>query len=335
MTDWPLALGAALLPMLYVTRVSQASLRRCWEGWLWGLWVVAAATLIPLEPWLAVMGFAGAYWWRTRGEWPIGWAGIGATWFLARTLPAGAWDALPWAWGAWAMAGAGAMGWQAWRQDRRKVRGWWGMRSIAAALLALLLPVLPLPCWPVVLGGLWLSGPSILAVAAAFSGAIVRWPGLWPLWATLAALGGALALVVALGPSVKGRRIGEWTPRGDSLDSVWHRLALLRWAVPRATLAGLGPGSLLGWHNRAYIRGQLGEATGTMHNEPVQVVLEYGAPGALALGLFAWRVGSGLQGGDPWSAMVVAGAVVAGGTMALRVAPIGVLWLLACAKIAP
>ena len=335
MRAWPLLLAAALLPAIALTRVSAPSLTLARNTWLWGLWVTAALTVGVLEPWLGVIGVYWAVWWRASGDWPLTWVGIGATWFLARQIPPELADWLPLAWGVAASVASVVMVQQWHRGDPAQPRAWFGMRSVAGAFLALVLAGLPLWAWPLPLIGLWLSGPSLLALVALLGGGIYRWQ---PSWGALGGLGAAIGLVAMVWyarPVVLGRVATEWLPRGDTLDTLWTRVEMTRWACRSLTLWGHGPGAIVTLHNRAYLRFQLRESMGTLHNEPLQAAVEYGMVGVLALGLFCWRVVPGLTVGDPWSAMVVTGGLLACGTMALRAAPIGVIWLIACARVAP
>lgn len=345
MTATAFLVVAAILPALYLERVSVRSLARARHIWLWLVGALVLTVVAPQEPWLGAIGAYLLFWWRQPAEadplrrepWErtriIGWwVAIGALWFLALGVPGWVWAWLPTAWGVWAWACAAGMAWQYWARDRAKLRGWWATRSVAGAFLALILPLLPLWAWPGPLLGIWLSGPSYVAVLALSAASIVRWPTAMVIGPIVA----SIVLGVALrtwSPRLRQRTPLEWTPRGDSLDSMWQRLALLRLAWSTRSWAGTGPGTTPYLHLQAAARGQLAEATGTLHNEAAQLVSEYGVVGALAVGLFAYRIGPHLTLGDPWSSAVVAGAVLSVGTMALRVAPIGALWLLCCAEV--
>lgn len=327
-----LVLAAALLPALWLERVSLASLERAQGIWLRALWTLGSLWVGWHEPWLGCLGLGLAIHWQGGPTIHHAiWAGIAGTWFLALSLPAAAWAWLPWAWGAWAWLAAGAVAVQ-YRRDPAKVRAWWGMRSVTGAYFALILPMLPWWGWPGPLLGLWLTGPSWVAVGAL----LIAFPVLWPdrlAWGLLGA-SGLLAAAVGLRWRVWGRALGEWMPRGDSLDSARLRFALLRQAWRDRQWLGIGPGQLGYAHLRAQARGELPTAVGTLHNEPAQLMLEFGVPGLLALAFFCYRVGSRLALSDPWSAAVVAGGVLAFGTMALRVPSIGLVWLLCCAEVA-
>jgi hypothetical protein len=159
-----------------------------------------------------------------------------------------------------------------------------------------------------------------------------RWPYAM-VWGPIVASGLLAAALVVLRVPVAGRAAGEWTPRGDTLDTLWVRTELLRHAWSVWTWQGTGPGTTPYRHLQAHARGHLREPTGTLHNEAAQLALEYGIVGILAVALFAWRVAPQLTLGDPWSSAVVSGAVLSVGTMALRAPGIGLIFLLAAAEV--
>lgn len=339
--------AAALLPMLFITRVSHESLRRVRHQFLYGIVGLGILAVGSREPWLAVIGAYLWWWWRQptvrdplrREPWEKApmlawWAAIAGVWFLALEMPGWVWGWLPTAWGIAAWGTSAAMAYQVIWLDPAKVRGWWGMRSIAGAFLALVTPLLPLWAWPGPLIGLWLSGPSWVALAALSAASIWRWP-IPMIWGPIVATSLLAALLVFVWrPVVAGRAIGEFLPRGDTLDTLWARTALLRLAWQDWRWQGVGPGTTAFCHMRAWARGRFdGADFGTLHNEPAQLALEYGVVGVVAGLLFMYRVGTHLALGDPWSACVVAGAVLALGTMSLRIASIGGVFLFCCAEV--
>jgi hypothetical protein len=372
---WVLVAGAALVPALVMWSVAPPQRRRARAWWLMGLVLVMAAVLGTLEPWLAVVAVALLVWWVQPSDDFIGqlggaellpvigsWLAIAATWFLVRVIPAAD---LPWlllAWGALGYAQVGFMVWQRWRPWvlNRAPFGGFGQRMYAGCFLALLCCLLPLWAWPGLLVGLWLSGPSWLACLALVAGSAVRWPWAMP-YMGIALLGAILAITGERW--IKRRRVarGLWgyypldrlTPRGNTLVTVVTRLRVARLTVrdllrsPSAWLIGFGPGTSgrasRRWNltiqardaRHARGRGRGVEALGNFHSEPIQVVYEFGAVGVLGLGLFAWRVGSGMAWGDPWSAAAVAAMVMACGGNVSGIIPLGVTCLIVWARVAP
>lgn len=311
---------------------------------VWLLVLIAAGGVVAAlaaDPWLTAMACWFVLFWRGEPQTEAAgtWAGIAATWYLARAIPA-------WGW-AWL-----AVGWQlvgllllvACLRDRwqgQRVHGWLGQRTVVGAYFALVMALGTPWLWPAFALGLWLSGPSWLAVLAFGAGAAWRWP-----WWT-AVIGGPV-LAVGLAALLVGRRsrrtlVERWTSRGDSFDSVrlrWQTWRLGWWLFwqpgiwtrgTRGQVAGYGAGPWLRWLSLRVV----GQPTvDSFHCEPLQHAVEYGLLGVVAVGLFAWRVGSGLVVGDPWSAAVLCGAVLAGGTIFCRVGPVALVWLVACAGVA-
>ena len=60
---------------------------------------------------------------------------------------------------------------------------------------------------------------------------------------------------------------------------------------------------------------------------------EYGLVGLLAVLAFAWRIGSHLTLGDPWSAAWLAGAVMSFGHWPMRHTTLGVTFLAISARV--
>jgi hypothetical protein len=144
----------------------------------------------------------------------------------------------------------------------------------------------------------------------------------------------------------RGERWLEWTPRGDSFDSVinrlivWYLIAEAWWDGPR--LLGRGPYSLEPqlriWATRCWIETPNGEA----HVEWAQMLYEYGVLGLLAVGCLVGRVlyfggpdgGGGLHVGglgDPYTAAFLAGLVMSMAHWAPARHPAVALVVLACA----
>jgi hypothetical protein len=339
---WLLVLAAGLIPCLYLPGVTRED--RAWtrDVWLRGLLLLGVPVLAWWEPWLAPLALYVAIRWdrlevtilSPRGHAGVGsvvtWAAIGVTWWLALSLPASGWWLVVLLWGVVAWGQAVLMVVQWWHYGLEP-RGTLGQRTLAGGLFALTIPLLP--AWATIgpLVGLYLSGPSWVAVAALCAAPVV----LWPLWGALG-VSAAIALVAVLW--LLPGRILEHTPRGDSLDGLRVRGRLLRlawrdWRRDRTWLWGTGPERMQrvtwGWQ----ARGHEIDPFSVLHCEPAQMASDYGVLGVAAMALFAWRVGSHLQWGDPWSAAAVAGGVLCLGTFPCRVAPVGLVWLCICAKV--
>ena len=336
--------GLAAAPAIPLSDTSPGAIDHARSLWLLGCLAVVTGWLATREPWLACIGAWFLWRWRV-GDVPldakpvaalVSWAGVGVTWWAARSLPLELLGWLPWAWIALAWAHTVVMAWQHWRHGRRNhAHGWLGQRSIAAGLYVLTIPFCPWWALPGPLLGFWLTGPSWGALVALVPAVVWLLPLSWLPWAA----GGLLMAVLAgRGLSraiIRGRYAFEWTPRGDSLDSLRVRWLAVRIAweeirYERRWLWGEGPGTMplttRRWAARLrdpswYL------AKGDLHMEPVQIVYEYGVLGVAAMALFAWEVGGRMTWGDPWSSAALAGAVFACSTYALRVAPLGVLWL--------
>jgi hypothetical protein len=346
---WVLVVGAVLVPALVMWSVAPPQRMRARAWWVLGLLAVAGLYVLPSDPWLTVVAAALGIWWVRQPDDFLGrlghfgmitvvasWTAIAATWYLVRAIPAADVGWILVGWGALAYGQAALMGWEWWgKQDGRHPHAWIGQRMYAGCWLAMMCCLLPLWVWPGLLVGLFLSGPSWLAVLALGAGSVVRWPWVWPY--ALSCLLGVLALfVMAKNGQVWGLK---WLPRGDTLDTVRVRLRVWRLALkhfalePGAWLIGFGPGTAGRATRRWNLRHFGLEALGNMHSEPVQVVYEFGALGAMGLGLFVWQIGLGLTWGDPWSAAAVAGLVIAGGSNLSGIIPLGVTFLVICARV--
>lgn len=354
-----LALLAGMVPTIVMTEISPPQMRSAMNQWLrWGLVGASAAAwrqapfLIPIAVYLA------ARWPKTlitttTARFPheqlpsvMAWVGIGATWLAVQAAPPLLFEVAPVAWAAVGTGHALVMLWQRLlKGPGGRIYGGLAQRTMAGAFFAMALAVGPWWTWGGLLLGLWLSGPSWVAALAFAAAACVRWPAAAP-WVG-AGLAAAVSLVVVerLQKNARIRR-GLWgfslverlTPRGDTLDTLRERGKMLAWAAVtmaegRLWLWGSGPGTM-GRITRQWAGRSNSEPLGNLHCEPAQVVFEYGLFGLAALVLFSWRVASGLELGDPWSAGVVAGAVVALGSLPCRIAPVGVVWLILCAGVA-
>lgn len=184
--------------------------------------------------------------------------------------------------------------------------------------LALLAPLCPWWGWPLLAPLLAWTGSWLAFVAVGVSLAYL-YPsvGLW-----LAAGGLGVALLWAWSPVVRGRRVLEWTPRGDSLDSVVGRLQGIRCALTRLTWWGHGRGSMARDLKRWTSRGVRYLPSEDLLCEPVQIAYEYGLLGVVALTVAAvlgYRVLA--WAGTSSVAVGVAFLVLSGGH-----APLRVLW---------
>ena len=346
-----LILLTGLAPALVMWSVAPAQRRRARSWWILGLLVAGAAALLPLEPWLSVVILGMLVWWfrvpddlvgDRAGEelYPVvlAWGAVAGTWFAARAIPEAEAQWILWLWGAVATGHVGLMVHERlWGKDRRAPHGGFAQRFYAGSCLAMLCAALPLGFWPIVLVGLFLSGPSWAGVLALAAGSAVRWPWTMPYLASAVLVAAGMLFVPVRGDSLLNR-----LPRGDSLDGMRVRITVWRLAVAHwlrspvtAKLIGLGPGSGPRSSRRWNLRHPRMEALGNLHSEPVQVVYEYGLLGLLGLGLFIGRVGAGFQWGDPWTAGVVAGMVVACVGNSSGIIPLGVTFLILCARVAP
>lgn len=347
-----LVILAAMVPGLVMWSVAPPQRRRARAWWLIGVTVGAACYVAPLEPWLAVLAAGLLVWWVQESDEFIGqlgdvdlfpvlgsWLAITATWFLVRAIPPEHAVLILVGWGLIGWAEAHVMLWErVFRTDpRRAPHAGWGQRMYAGGVLALLCCVLPLWAWPALLIGLFLSGPSWLGCLALAAGSVVRWPAWWPVVL-------ALVLVVLL-LFLAARNHQVWLlrrlPRGDSVDSIKQRGWVIHLALrhlitnPSAWALGFGPGTAGRASRRWNLRHHEVEALGNFHCEPLQVVYEFGALGAIGLALFGWRVLSGLHWGDPWSAAAVAGMVLALGGNLSGIIPLGITCLVIWARVAP
>ena len=330
-------LAAALAPLIPLPMVNGRLVAHARSLWLLGVLTLGIVWLASVELWLALLGLWFLIRWTREAE-PmtllpsiLQWAGVGASWALLRQIPPPWFAVLPWAWLAIA---AWETGWLVARRVKLggRQRGNFGSPAITALYLALCAPFCPWWGWPVLAVGLGLTS-SFLALGAIGVGMVWLWPGTW-LYGALAALTGAL--LWCWSPEVGGQRLLEWTPRGDTIDSLvsrgrgWQLIlhhGRARW------LLGAGPNtmepSLLAWGSRYDMELCWGEG----FNEVLHVYYEYGLLGVAALAAFAWRVASHVAFGDPWSAAWVVGIVLSLAHWPMRHPSIGLVWLAISARI--
>ena len=337
---WPaliLALAAAAAPLLPLDYVSGRLLAHARSLWLLGVLTVGIVWVAQTELWLALIGLCFLARWPRHPDPPsllpslTQWVAVGASWGLLLHVPRGAWPWIAWAWLA-------AAGWQCvqilnnrFRHGGRQ-KGSLGSPVITALYLALVSPFCPWWGWPLLGAGLGLIS-SVLALVGVGVGLVWLYPLTWPLAGILTLLGAILWL---WSPSLRGRRLLEWTPRGDTLDSViarWRGWRLICHHGTERWLLGHGPGtmepSLLRWGSRYDMELTWGEG----FNESLQVYYEYGALGILAVLAFCWRVGTHLTVGDPWSAAWLVGGVLTMGHWPLRHASLGLTFLAISARL--
>jgi O-Antigen ligase len=353
---------AAFSPCLPLKVIGPQSINRVRDWWLLGMLALATLAAARYAPPFAPLGLWLGYWWwhpptqrQPRDLVPtiLVWLALGAYWAALRMLPPLAWTWLPWVWVGIASVGVLWISYDwywvgrylpdelkppgfpkyAWYRPYRPLhRGaWLGQRTFIAMLFALTLPFFPLWALWVPIVGLVVTS-SWLAVLAALGAGVVLWPPvIWP---------GTGLIAVSAAMSYTRPQWLNWTPRGGSLDSVGHRFMMWKlitpWLLHRAWVPwGYGPRSLDAIVKRwAALYGPERVPMGHAHNEMLQFLFETGPCGLAALAWLGWLVLPHLRWGDPWSAAWVAGVILAGGSIPLRLMPLGVLWLTVTAKVA-
>ena len=334
MIAYVLAAAVALVPAIPLIQVSTGQLAKARSYWLLGVLTCGICWLAWSELWLALIGFAFLCRWRNPDVLPsiIQWGAVGAMWWLLLQIPRDVYDWIAVGWIAVALWQSVILTQRYWRTRRRMV-GTFGSPAITAMYLALVLPLAPWWLWPAFGLGLVLTS-SVLALAA------VAVAGVWLAPWTLPFVGAGVLLLIGLwawSPMVGGRRLGEWTLRGDTLDSTWARLYV--WPIIAHDLTrerswgfGLGPTEapkrLRTWGSRIGV-----ELPHEVHMEALHVLYEYGLVGLLAVVAFTWRVGMHLTLGDPWSAAWVAGCVLTLSHWPARHPTIGPVFLAISARV--
>lgn len=125
----------------------------------------------------------------------------------------------------------------------------------------------------------------------------------------------------------------RFLPRDDSLDPLKGRWHALQAAWAGLTWWGIGPTGTERLLQRYSASRHVSTPSGALFNEPVQLVLEYGWLGALALGALVWQVVPHLRPGDPWSAAWVIGCVLSLTHFPFRIPMTGIVWLAITAKL--
>ena len=324
-------LAIALAPAIPLPFVGGRPVTRARGLWILGVLGVGIVWLAFRELWLALIGAWFLWHWGRAADPPallpsvLSWVAVGASWGLLLSLPR-AWLAwAPWAWLAIA-------GWQAGLLSARKFRlggrqkGQLGSPVITALYLALVSPFCPWWGWPLLGAGLVVVW-SWLAWVGVGVGLIWLSPGSWPFGVLAAAI---VAILWAWSPVVAGQRIFEWTPRGDTFDSVvsrWRGWQLIDHHGRAHWLLGHGPATmepaLLAWGSRYDLELCWGEG----FNDLLQLWYEYGLLGLAAAAAFCWPIVGRLTLGDPWSAAWVVGGVLSLGHWPLRHVSLALPWL--------
>ncbi len=355
---WPWALAGVLgvVVLLPQARVARQSFWASRDRWLWLLAWVGVVWLLDARHWpLACAWAAGLLRWRDHAPGHgvprhahellpslCTWAAIIGWWLLVQHWSPAVITGTAWLLTGCALVQSGAVvvEWLG-RAGRRatEIRGLGGQRGLTGAVLALLAPFvwhaspwLMLGLLPsLLLTDSWLA---YLALTAAL-GVYAPWTLGWTL--PLLGLGGLIL------SRQSWRARCDRTPRGTSLDSFWQRvystaILLVYWGRNRTWLWGRGPdGSLddlLDARYRHFPHAPQRVITGHVHNEYLEWAYDGGVLAVAAMLGVAWAVAGGLQSHDPWSAVAVAGAVLAAGTLVTKSMAAGVLWLTALAVVA-
>ena len=337
---------ASSVPAISVRFIAGRHLDAARDLWLLGLaWLAALASCIVISLPLGIMACAALLRWRSWQQFPAvaTWAGILATWWLAQSLTPAARDWLQLGWRI--ITGALLVFAFAQRWHGYEVKATTGSRVLLAALLVLIWPFTSPWEWPAYALGIWLTS-SWIALAALLVAIAVKYPTVAP-WV---AVFGACVVVAFL---VRPLRLAliDHTPRGGSLDGL--RMRWRTWsAMVRVTRHF--PTWVIGWgptpagrvgpsleHALALESVRLsalpGEdhaiATSPTHCEPLELACTYGLVAVIAMGIFAWQVGTHIVLGDAWSASAVAGIALSLATIPARSASVGVVWLIVLAVV--
>lgn len=187
------------------------------------------------------------------------------------------------------------------QQAREHPRGSMGNRLYIGMLGAMAAPLAPLWALPVCLLGV-VTANAYTVMAAAWLGLLVAHPTWWPGLLTVAAAGAW--------PFYwwRGHPRDSWAQRWI----VWRLSLATLWLQPwRLRVIGLGPGAFHALGRWWTARGWTGQHFRQGHNDLVQVTLEYGLLGAVAIALWLLNVGQHAMVGDPVTGAVVAMLVMA------------------------
>jgi hypothetical protein len=356
LTHLVLTLAAALIPLDLVRSAYGLERARTHDRWILRLLVTSAVVLACQDAVAgAVLGLGVLGWYRDRElRLLLATAGVAAVWMAAPLIPAPARQGVAACWVAITLLEAAVSGYywgiahRWWSGDLTlaeqlplwPLSGFRGQHTLFAAAVAIVLPLGAALHWTLglVLFVLLVGLSSWLALLAALISLTVLWPILWPFTGGLVLL--ATVLLIPRFFLARDSWLLNRLPRGDSLDSIklrwasWWALAvvMMRWRL-RTWLIGRGWAEPAGDLMRAWeLRGRLIRIS--PHNDLVEVVYANGLAGVVVIGLLAWTVGTRLVLGDPWSATVVAGLLIAGGSYALHYPTIGLVFWIACAFVA-
>ena len=337
-----LAILTALIPAIPLVQVSNSQLAKAQSYWLLALLSAGVCWLAWTEMWLALIGFAFLCRWRSASREQdvikilgsvIKWVALGATWFLMLQIPRPLWEWVVVGWTLVALQQVWLLVYR-WHKIRVRMVGTLGSPVLTGLFLAAVFAIVHPFGWPLVGVGLFLT--SSVAAGLAVSVSII-WLHPWT-WPAFAGIGLVVTALWALSPFLKGRRIGEWTLRGDTLDSWWARWYAWRITVHefrqdrRQWLFGYGPGTvtpmLRRWAGRTNI-----ELPHETTCEVLHFVFEYGLVGGLAIGAFLWRVVPHLMVGDPWSAAWIGVVVMSFTHWVCRHPVLGLLFLAISARV--
>jgi len=289
------------------------------NAWLFAVLVAGGIYGLAYAPWLSAI--AAWFLLNWRGEEHLGpivaWCGVAMTWWFAHLIPP---PVIVWTLVTWAYVEAALVCW-------RKIRGSTRPHGLfgpvpTGIVLAMAIPFVP---YPLALAFALVLVHSYVAFVGVAVAASVMLASPWPL-VVLALCAGAY--------TYEPVRIwlDRWTPRGSSPD--WRvRFVVADLAIRHATWRGHGPGTMgfaiLGWGARLRRSLTFGEAC----CEPVQLVFEYGVLGGLAMFIFLGGIVGRLHLGSPWSASFLVGVTASLAYFPLRIAPIGVAFLMVAAHV--
>ncbi len=339
----------ALFPLLAQKFVSDQEMDASRDAWLLITLSLVAAAVWPWAPWFTPMLWWFLVFWRGPDRLPslVTWLGIGASWWLLRSLPAPYWPVIPYLWlviGAWHVLilglqfdpkrrvgheGPRLAPMPAWlvkitkghaQYRTRRPPGLLGSPPTTALFLALVAPFAPWWLVPLYVGGIMLTG-SYVALGAVLIGLGVVYPPVAPFVACSASLGVlAVSLMLWLERNPKVHWWAWWLdrlPHGASLDglrarlNVWLVIYHVSWLTPWQTVVlGRGPWTLPKELRRRSFQWDLPGADSGAFCEVLGLAWDYGVFGVVAFGLFAWQVSTGMRWGDPWSAAMVTAGVL-------------------------
>lgn len=337
---------AALIPANVMNMVSTRDLVISRDRWLIVILTLGTIWLAwqPGYMWLALMALWHLCRWRddTLHASLLLWSAIGLTWFFLSHVHPEVYAFISWAWVVLALIQV-VICLNRLRHRRAQTRPSLGQRStgtlgspvLTAFYFTIAAPFCPWWFWPILAIGFYVtcSWSAFLGLAT-----VVVW--LWPsmLWFAIA---GTLLVggVWWWSPTVRGQRIFEWLPRGDSIDGWRARVILVsllcwHWWTGSHHWLGYGPESAIKMSRQWTSRQNTELPNGEAHHDAVQILYEYGLLGTLALLAFIVPIVPHLTFGDPWSAAWIALVVLSCGHWPLHHPVLGLMWLTISAKLA-